>query len=87
MILKCKNCLPTEGIDIPDFTSSQKDNLKKLKIQSPLRGTKLIIENFKLSHRDPKYIVAHINKNSGQCNHCNFDKLNESYIIVRNVGR
>ncbi len=86
MILKCKNCLPTEGIEIPDFTLAEKCKLEELTIQSPLHTTKYIIENLKLSHRDAKYIVTHINRTYGKCNLCNFDNLDEEYINCPQCG-
>lgn len=86
MIVKCKNCLPTDGIDIPDFTFSEKSKLEEVTIQSPLHATKFIIDNFKLSHRDAKYIVTHINKIYGQCNRCNFDNLKDEFITCPKCG-
>ena len=86
MIVKCKNCLPKEGIDIPDFAISEKSKLIELRIQSPLHTTKYIIDNLKLSHRDAKYIVTHINKIYGQCNHCKFDHLDEEYMSCPKCG-
>ncbi len=86
MKVKCKNCLPSEGIEIPDFKQSQKIKMKELIILSPLRSTKYIIDNFAISHRDAKYIVMHINKTSGHCNRCNFDKLSGDYINFPKCG-
>lgn len=80
MIVKCKNCLPKEGIKVPDFAISEKSKLLELTVQSPLHSTKYIIENFRLSDRDAKYIVTHINRIYGQCNRCKFDSLEEEYI-------
>ena len=80
MKVQCRNCLPKEGIEIPDFNQSEKNNLLGLIIHSPIHSTKYIIDNFNLSHGDAKYIVTHINKTYGHCNRCNFDKLNEEYI-------
>jgi hypothetical protein len=86
MKVKCKNCLPTEGIEIPDFKQSEKIKLKELTILSPLRSTKYVIDNFTISHRDAKYIVTHINKIYGHCIRCNFEKLNEEYINCPKCG-
>lgn len=80
MIVKCKNCIPKEGIEIPNFNLSEKKQLVEFIIQSPLHSIKFIIENFKLSHRNAKYIVTHINTIYGQCNCCIFDELDEEYI-------
>jgi len=82
----CKNCLPKEGIDIPDFTISEKSKLVELTIQSPLHSTKYIIDNFKLIHVDAKYIVTHINGIYGQCNRSKFDSREEEYINCPKCG-
>ncbi len=79
MKVHCVNCLPKEGIEIPDFSQSEKNKLVELIIRSPLQTTRFILDNFNLSHINAKYIVAHINKTYGHCNRCNFDKLNEEY--------
>lgn len=86
MIVKCKNCFPKEGIEVPDFTISEKSKLVELTIQSPLNSTKYIIDNFKRSHIDAKYIVTHINEIYGQCNRCKFDSLDEEYINCPKCG-
>ncbi len=86
MKVKCKNCLPTEGIEIPNFKESEKLKLKELAKLSPLKLTKYIVDKYTLSHRDAKYILTHINKNYGHCNCCNFDNLNEEYINCPKCG-
>ena len=86
MKVKCKNCLPKDGIEIPDFNEAEKNQLVELTIQSPVHSTKHIINNFNLSHRDAKYIVTHINKTYGQCNRCDFDKLNEECLDCPKCG-
>lgn len=77
MKVECKNCLPKEGIEIPDFNQSEKSKLLELTIQSPIHSTKYIINHYALTHRDAKYIITHINKIYGHCNRCNFGKLEE----------
>jgi hypothetical protein len=86
MKVNCKNCLPKDGIEIPEFSQSEKNKLSELTIKSHIHSTKFIIDNFILSHRDAKYIVTHINKTYGQCNHCNFDQLNKEYITCPKCG-
>lgn len=80
MRVQCKNCLPTEGIELPDFDPSVKSKLVTLTIESPLRCTKYIMEQLNLSHRDAKYIVSHINTSYGHCKRCNFEQLDEECI-------
>ena len=80
MRVQCKNCLPTEGIDIPDFDPLEKSKMVTLAIESRLHCTKYILEQLNLSHRDAKYIVTHINIPYGHCNRCNFEQLDKEYI-------
>jgi hypothetical protein len=86
MIVKCKNCLPKEGMKIPEFNQLQKDKLVELTIQSPLQSTKLLIDTFNLNHLDAKYIVTHINRIYGKCNRCDFTKLDKEYIQCPKCG-
>jgi uncharacterized C2H2 Zn-finger protein len=86
MKVKCKNCLPTEGIEIPDFKQSEKLKLKDLAILSPIKSIKYILDNYIVSLRDAKYIITHINKTYGHCSRCNFDKLNEEYMNCPKCG-
>ena len=86
MKVKCKNCLPTEGIELPDFGHLEKIELKEMKTISPLNSTKYIMDNYRISHRDAKYIITHINNIYGHCNSCNFDKLNEEYVNCPKCG-
>jgi hypothetical protein len=86
MIVKCKNCLPKEGIVIPDFKQLEKNNLVELVINSPIYAVKYIVEKLMLSHSDAKYIVTHINKAYGKCNRCAFSSLEEEYITCPKCG-
>ncbi len=86
MIVKCKNCLPVDGIEIPDFSQSTKIELIGLTAQSSLQSIKFIVDNFNLSHRDAKYISTHINAIYGHCNRCNYDKLDEEYVQCPKCG-
>jgi len=80
MKVQCKNCLPKEGLEIPDFTNSEKLQLWNLKQNSSILAIKKLIDEHKLSNRDAKFVVMHINREYGHCNRCNFDKLNQEYI-------
>lgn len=80
MKIECKNCLPKEGIEIPDFDQSERHILMQLTIQSPINSTKYLFNNYNLTHRDAKYIATHINKVHGHCNRCDFTKLAGEYI-------
>ncbi|MEZ0128910.1 3-deoxy-D-manno-octulosonic acid transferase, partial [Flavobacterium sp. LBUM151] len=86
MKVQCKNCLPEEGIDIPDFNQSEKQTLTEFAIQSSIYSTKYIINEYALSHLHAKYIVSHINKTYGRCNRCVFDKLDSSKQKIEAIG-
>lgn len=80
MKVQCKNCLQNEVVDIPDFTQPEKKGLLELNLKSPLHTVKHLIDKFKVSHRDAKYIVTHINTDYGHCKRCAFDNLDGEYI-------
>ena len=86
MKVQCKNCLPEEGIELPDFTQSDKESLTEMKLESPVKTVKLLMNDYKLSQRDSKYIVTHINKEYGKCNRCNFNKLDQEYLNCPKCG-
>lgn len=75
MKVHCKNCLPKEGLDIPEFTQSEKTWLIKMNQESPIKAVKFLMDDYNLSHLESKFIITHINKTYGQCNCCDFDKL------------
>ena len=79
MKVQCKNCLPPEGIEIPEFSSAEKERYRKLKEQSRLDVVKKLMKDKELSHRDAKYIAIHINVNYGHCNNCDFKELDGEY--------
>jgi hypothetical protein len=81
MIIKCKKCLPKEGIVIPDFNQLEKNKLVELTIKSPIHAVKYIVDDLSFSNRDAKYIVNHISRVYGKCNRCVFDRLEGEYIV------
>jgi len=78
--VQCKNCLPKEGIEVPAFSGSEKVRLTEMKTESPIKATKWLMENYKASHLEAKYMVTHINIKFGKCNRCNFNELEEEYL-------
>ena len=86
MKVQCKNCIPKEGLEIPEFTQSDKKRLIEMNLESSIKAVKLLIDDFKLRHRDAKYVVAHINERYGKCNRCNFDKLDGEYLNCPKCG-
>lgn len=84
--IKCKKCLPIEGIEIPEFSQLDKNRLLKMNIESSIKAIKCLIDDYNLSHGDAKYIVAHLNKQYGKCNRCNFDNLDREYMNCTKCG-
>jgi len=79
MKVKCKNCLPKEGIEVPDFSQSEKSDLYELKLSSPIKAMKHLVDEHKLSLLKAKYMVGHINEIYGKCNRCKFNNLKDEY--------
>lgn len=86
MKVQCKNCLPKEGIEIPDFTQSDKNRMSEMKLESPIKTVKCLMDDYGLSHRDAKYIVTHINETYGKCNRCDFNNLDREYLTCPKCG-
>ncbi|KOY85819.1 hypothetical protein AD998_06345 [bacterium 336/3] len=87
MKVKCKHCLSTEEIEIPDFKQEEKLKLKELiAVALLLHSDKYLIDTYKVSLTHAKYITNHINKIYGHCNRCSFDKLDEEYINCPKCG-
>ena len=86
MKVQCKNCLPKEGIEIPDFSQTEKQKIFTLTVQSAIQAVKYLIDNYSISHADAKYIVTHINKTYGHCNRCVFDNIDKEYITCPKCG-
>lgn len=86
MKVKCKNCAPEEGIEVPDFSQSEKNKIHEIVLEARLYAVKYIVEDLGLGRRDAKYIVTHVNSVYGHCNRCTFDKLDEEYITCPKCG-
>jgi hypothetical protein len=77
MKIQCENCLPKEGIEMPDFSNAEKRQCREWKEKSSIHAVKKLIEEKGLKHQDAKYIVTHINITYGQCNRCTFNELDQ----------
>ncbi len=86
MTIKCKNCLPKNGIAIPEFTELQRSALILLAASTPLKAIKCLMFDFKLNLFEAKYVITHLNKTYGHCNRCSFQKLDEAYINCPKCG-
>ena len=79
MWIKCKNCIPKEGIEIPAFTNLEKLNLWNMKSKSSILAVKELVDNV-FTHGDAKYIILHINLEYGKCDRCKVDYLNNENV-------
>ncbi|MBD0404491.1 hypothetical protein [Flammeovirga sp. EKP202] len=86
MKVKCKHCLPKEGIEVPAFSLSDKNRLFEIKQESSIKTVKFLMDNYKLSHLESKYITAHINDRYGKCNRCSFNDLVDEYVNCPKCG-
>lgn len=86
MKIQCVKCLPEEGIECPDFSFSEKQELTEMAKNSPLKSVVHLREQYMLSHHNAKYIVMHVNKDLGYCNRCNFAKLTGENINCPKCG-
>lgn len=81
MKVKCKNCLPEDGIEVPELSSEEKYAFWQLRKKSGLRLTKELMKNGRFTHLESKYITTHVNQIPGKCNRCNYDQLEGEYIL------
>jgi Zn finger protein HypA/HybF involved in hydrogenase expression len=86
MKVQCKNCLPKEGIEVPELKQSDKNRLSKMKQESPIKTVKCLMDDYGLSHLESKYITTHINENYGKCNRCDFNELDQEYLNCPKCG-
>lgn len=78
--------MPIAGIEVPEFTRSDKNRLLELKKESPIKTVKCLMDEYRLSHLESKFIAAHINKNYGKCDRCDFNGLDGEYGDCPNCG-
>lgn len=86
MLLKCKYCLPAEGIEVPGFTALEKSAIVKQARLSPIHTVKYLMDHFKLSHSEAKFIMSHINTIDGKCNRCDFEALEKENTACPKCG-
>ncbi len=86
MKIQCAKCLPKEGIECPDFSPSEKNELSASAGKSPLERIVYLRERYYLSLEHAKYIVMHINDKTGNCNRCSFDNLIGEYANCPQCG-
>jgi len=78
MRTSCKRC--NSEIKNLNFSEEQKLEIWGLINQDlKLFAVKKLIDEYKLSHKEAKIIIAHLNKDFGECHRCNFKDLSEEY--------
>lgn len=80
MKIQCKYCLPSEGIDVPEFTPKDKKRLVELKRESGIRTVKFLMHTFGLNHLEAKFITLHINESYCICKKCGDDLAQQEFV-------
>ena len=75
-----------EGIEVPEFSQTDKPKLLELKLKSSIKAVKCLIDDYKLSHGNAKYVVYHINERYGKCSRCDFNNLDGEYLNCLKCG-
>ncbi len=79
---KCENEIPKL-----DFTEEARLKLYGLIYQDlKLFAVKQLMDEHRVTHRDAKIIVAHLNKNYGQCRRCDYSDLDKESIECPKCG-
>jgi hypothetical protein len=76
----CRRCNTEQVFEVPLFSMNEKIELTNLMQKSAIEIVKHLVDTFKLTHLNAKFIALHINIEYGQCNRCNFNKLDSKYI-------
>lgn len=81
MRIICKNCLPKEGIDIPEFSLAEKKQIVAWRFESKIRVVKHLMEVGQFNHLEAKFIATHFNVKYGECHFCGYRGLDKEYMI------
>ena len=65
MKVNCQRCNKHEVYNVPEFSISEKNKIKKMKSESPIKAVKILIDNYNLNHTDAKFIISNINLEFG----------------------
>lgn len=79
MYLNCQRCNRNEIIKVPEFSDSEKQTIHSLIIHSAIKAIQFLSETYKITLKEAKFIVSHINLEFGKCQRCNFENLIEEY--------
>lgn len=86
MKVVCKKCFNGNEVEIPDFTTDQKQHLSEIAIRTPMHAIKFLADTFSVSLTDAKFILNHINHTYGHCKRCNYNTLTGEYINCPKCG-
>lgn len=85
MKIQCRRCLPKHGIEIPDFTFSEKQRLLEQHMTAPIQAINYLKSLWNMELSAAKYTILHLNT-YGQCHHCSFIPLEEENINCPQCG-
>lgn len=86
MKISCKRCNPKEAFEIPNFSLQEKKLLLKTMESSSLEAIKEMRKMYKITLRDSKFVVSHINSKHKICNRCNSQINSLQYTSCTKCG-
>lgn len=84
--VRCENCIPKDGVELPNFSDNQKRDLVLTKRSHTIRVIKKLRNDFQLKNVEAKYIGIHITMNHGECHKCLSNIGNCENINCENCG-
>ena len=70
MKISCKRCNAAEVFELPIFSLEIKKELVALRMKSPLLAIQEMRKTHGISHRNGKFITAHLNLKTNTCHRC-----------------
>lgn len=70
MKVMCLRCNKTDSFEVPDFSTSDREKIIDFTNSSPIQTIKFMMDNYRLNHREAKFIVMHLNLIHNQCHRC-----------------
>jgi len=82
MNLKCKRCLPKEGIEIEKIDENLKQKIIAITKGSKIQGVKFLMDNCEFSHLEAKFLMQHLNIENEKCNNCKTSIFTDDEYVV-----
>ncbi|WP_196888335.1 hypothetical protein [Aureivirga sp. CE67] len=83
MNLKCKRCLPKEGIEVEKIDENLKQQIVTITKDSKILGVKFIMDNCEFSHLEAKFLIQHLNIENEKCHNCKTSISTDEYVICK----